>query len=152
MAREFSTSEIIRQKCSICGMNNKKYTELIYEGKQCGYKLTCCNCNHIDTFINDADHIATHVYEKGREICIHLTTCKNKKCPYYGKYPLWSAATRLDDILNGLETNDCICNSDSCNCGCNNSSNKSQSSNIIKISNTVQLDINGYKIDKPKFH
>lgn len=147
MAREFSTSEIIRQKCSICGMNNKKYTELIYDSETCGYKLTCCNCNHVDTFINDANHIATHVYSKGREICIHHTTCKNKTCPYYGKYPLWRAATRLDDILNGIDTDgDCICNDDNCNCGYNDSN-----TNIENL-DKYKLDINGYEIDKPKFH
>ena len=142
MAREFSTSEIIRQKCSICGMNNKKYTELIYNDNICGYKLTCCNCNHVDTFINDSDHIATHVYGKGREICIHLTTCKHKNCPLYGKYPLWTAATKLNDILNNVDSNGCASS-----CDCDN-----KTITEIKFLNTVQLDINGYEIDKPKFH
>jgi hypothetical protein len=148
MAREFSTSEIIRQKCSICGMNNKKYTELVYNGETCGYKLTCCNCNHVDTFIDDIDRIADHVYSKGREVCIHLTTCKNKTCPYYGKYPLWTAATKINDILNGRDWSDnCNCGNNPCtcnNCECNE--------NNIKISDTHQLVINGYEIDKPKFH
>ena len=143
MAREFSTSEIIRQKCSICGMNNKKYTELVYNGQICGYKLTCCNCNHVDTFITNADHIATHTYSKGREVCIHLTTCKNKKCPYYGVYPLWTAATKLNDFLNSTEYNACDCGSEDCNCNKND---------VINFSDNDKLDINGYEIDKPKFH
>ena len=144
MAREFSTSEIIRQKCSICGMNNKKYTELVYDGETCGYKLTCCNCGHVDTFITNPDHIATHVYEKGREICIHLTTCKNKQCPYYGKYPLLKAATRLEDILSG----ECTCNDTPCSCNPSDDTTKSNIENLDKY----KLDINGYEIDKPKFH
>lgn len=146
MAREFSTSEIIRQKCSICGMNNKKYTELVYNNETCGYKLTCCNCNHVDTFIDNADHIADHVYGKGREICVHHTTCKNKTCPYYGKYPLWTAATKIDDILNKRVSTDCTCGKIPCIC------NKNNLENSIKNSETCQLVINGYEIDQPKFH
>ena len=156
MSREFSTSEIIRQKCSICGMNNKKYTELVYNNETCGYKLTCCNCGHVDTFIEDDDHIATYVYGnstiyyvsedgKGREICIHHTTCKNRACKYHGKYPLWRAVTQLDDILNDIDqSNDCTCGSN--NCTCNNSGS------VIKNSDSDKLDINGYEINKPKFH
>lgn len=150
MAREFSTSEIIRQKCSICGMNNKKYTELVYNGESCGYKLTCCNCSHVNTFITDIDHIADHVYAKGREICIHLTTCKNTACPYYKKYPLWTAATKLDDILNNVEDTDCPCGNNPCTC---KPETESQTQNCnIKKSDEYQLVINGYAIDKPKFH
>lgn len=145
MSREFSTSEIIRQKCSICGMNNKKYTELVYDNKRCGYKLTCCNCGHVDTFIEDGEHIATHVYEKGREVCVHLTTCKNKTCKYYNKYPLWRAAMKIEDILNNVD-NECTGDSN-CECGCNSSCNT-----IIENSDSDKLDINGYEINKPKFH
>lgn len=147
MAREFSTSEIIRQKCYICGMNNKKYTELIYNKSKCGYKLTCCNCSHVDTFITDIEHIADHLYTKGKEICIHHTTCKNRLCPYYGEYPLWTAAMKIDDILNGLDDKSCTCNSIPCTCNKNNSQNSN-----IKKSDDTKLVINGYDIDKPKFH
>ena len=149
MAREFATSEIIRQKCSICGMNNKKYTELVYDGETVGYKLTCCNCNHVNTFINNSEYIATNVYNKGREICIHLTTCKNKTCQYYGKYPLWTSAMHINDILNNNENiNNPTC-PNNCTCGCNQSD---ITLDEIKFSNTAQLDINGYEINEPKFH
>ena len=150
MSREFSTSEIIRQKCSICGIKNKIYTELIYNGKYCGYKLTCCNCGHVDTFIIDDDQIASHVYTKGREVCIHLTICKNKRCPYYGKYPIWTAATTIENILNGLPT-------DGENSGNNNGNNTGNNGTNCEIcmnknSNDIQLDINRYEFDRPKYH
>ena len=143
MAREFSTSEIIRQKCSICGMNNKKYTELVHNGKYCGYKLTCCNCGHVDTFITDPDYIATHVYDKGREVCVHLTTCKNIQCPYYNKYPLWRAATKIEDILNLVDEEENATNN-----GCGIQNQNSRIENLDKY----KLDINGYEVNKPKFH
>ena len=52
MAREFATSEVIRQKCSICGSKNKLYTEIQYKGIHYGYMLTCCNCGHVDIFMD----------------------------------------------------------------------------------------------------
>ena len=140
MAREFSTSEIIRQKCSICGINNKKYMELVYDNEMVGYKLTCCNCNHVNTFISNINHIADHIYKKGREVCVHLTTCKNKTCPYYNMYPLWTATTKIDDILNNK------CDPDD-----NIDSENNQNNNIEK-SDMDKLVINGYEIDEPKFH
>ena len=101
MSREFAKSEIIRQKCSICGMNNKMYTELIWNKKKCGYKLTCCNCSPIDAFVDDefADILK---FNRGREICIQLTTCKNRSCKYYGMCSLREAADLLEKSLTHL--------------------------------------------------
>ena len=78
-------------------------------------------------------------------MCIHHTTCKNKTCPYYGKYPLWTAATKIDDILNGVHDSDsnCNCGKNPCICDLNNDN---------KISDAYKLVINGYEIDEPKFH
>lgn len=143
MSREFAKSEIIRQKCSICGIKNKLFTELVYEDKTIGYKLTCCNCGHVDTFFFNDDHIATHLYGKGREVCIQVTTCKNKKCPYYGKYSLHQASLMIDAILNGKDYN---FDND------NNNSSDNNTSNDISFSDTIQLDINGCCKFNPKFH
>ena len=147
MSREFSTSEIIRQKCYTCGSKNKLYTEFVYSGIHYGYMLTCCNCGHVDIFMKegvDPSGILGAIYHKGRECCIQLTTCHNKDCKYYGKSSLWNAKTTIDDALNGTNTsksdndkkNNCECEE---NCNCN------------KNPITVELDIN--KSDcRSKFH
>lgn len=148
MAREFSTSEIIRQKCSICGSKNKKFTELLYDGKFIGYQLTCCNCFHTDKFVSDEDH-TNCIHERGHEVCIQVSPCKHKTCPYYGKYTLKDAAKMIDNILSGKDINDGLNNGEnnnSNNNGCNNSDF------FINFLNSDKLDINGYDIDKPKFH
>lgn len=156
MAREFSKSEIIRQKCSICGGKNKKFTEIINGG----YKLTCCNCGHINTFFNSNESILS--YTNGREICIQVTTCNHKSCKYYCKYTLHQSSKILDNILKGLDTGCIYDNNIDINCKCceysntcpNNTqnSNQSESKNKIKNSDSYQLDINGYKYNNPKFH
>ena len=161
MAREFSKSEIIRQKCSICGSKNKKFTEIVNADKiMRGYKLTCCNCGHIDTFFNNTDNIDIQTYTNEREVCIQVTTCRHKTCKYYGKYNLHQSSRILERILNGLDT-DCIieggniCTNCNCSCNCPNNSQNSNDTNIkneIEISDSYQLDINGYKYNNPKFH
>jgi hypothetical protein len=143
MSREFAKSEIIRQKCSICGIKNKIFTELIYDHKMIGYKLTCCNCGHVDTFFFN-DHDIDHLYTKGREVCIQVTTCKNKKCHLYGLYSLHQASIMIDSILNGK---DCDIFDDNEN---NNDDEFINNSN--NFSDTIQLDINGCCKCKPKFH
>jgi len=145
MAREFAKSEIIRQKCSICGIKNKLFTELVYEGKMIGYKLTCCNCGQCDTFFFNDDHIAPHLYNKGREVCIQVTTCKNKKCPYYRLYSLHQASLMIDAILDGKEYD--FNNGDDIN---DNTENNNSSDN--NFSDNIQLDINGCCKFNPKFH
>lgn len=156
MAREFAKSEIIRQKCSICGSKNKRFTELLYDGKMCGYRLTCCNCGHIDTFFNDEKFSKLGVTTKGREACIQVTTCNNRKCPYFKKYPLKYAARLIDGILNGQGT-DCMYNNEM-NCNncefsdiCPNKQNN-ENENNIENSDSNQLVINGYINNNPKFH
>lgn len=159
MAREFAKSEIIRQKCSICGIKNKRFTELLYDGKMCGYRLTCCKCGHVDTFFNDTIYNHCAITD-GREVCIQVTTCDNRGCKYYKKYSLKYAARLLDRILNGLET-DCICDTD-INCNdcefnefCPNKQNNDNEPNYncnIENSDRYQLVINGYKNNNPKFH
>ena len=145
MSREFAKSEIIRQKCSICGIKNKLFTELVYENKTIGYKLTCCNCGHCDTFFFDDSHKAQDNYTKGREVCIHITTCKNKQCPYYGSYSLHQASLMIDAILNGKEYN--------FNDNNNNDDDKLENDNINNnFLDTIELDINGCCTFNPKFH
>jgi hypothetical protein len=159
MAREFSKSEIIRQKCSICGTKNKKFTELVRNDKMCGYKLTCCNCNHTDTFLNDTSDTKT---TKGREVCLQVSTCNNRTCEHYRKYSLEYASKLLDKILSGLNS-DCVCDSIT-NCNqcefynyCENKKDDSNKENemvnyYIEKSDIYQLVINGYENNNPKFH
>jgi len=145
MSREFAKSEIIRQKCSICGMNNKLYTELIWNDKKCGYKLTCCNCSHIDTFLND-EATALLKFNKGREICIQHTTCKNRTCKFYGKTSLREAAELLEKSLSSdvsTEDNSCDCGIDDC---------PNHTGIDIRNLNVAQLDINDYDQYNRRFH
>ena len=145
MSREFTKSEIIRHKCSICGIKNKLFTELTYDDKFIGYSLTCCNCGHSDTFIINDNHISSHLYTKGREVCIQVTTCKNKKCPYYGKYSLHQSSLMIDAIFNNKEFN-----FDSEENATIDTENNNE--NSINFSDTIQLDINGCCKLNPKFH
>jgi hypothetical protein len=156
MAREFAKSEIIRQKCSICGSKNKRFTELLCDGKMCGYRLTCCKCGHVDTFFNDEKFSEIGSISKGREVCIQVTTCNTKKCQYYNRYPLSYAARLIDRILSGLGT-DCMYDN-GMNCKdcefkdiCPNKQNNDPENNI-EISDRYQLVINGYRNNNPKFH
>ena len=159
MAREFAKSEIIRQKCSICGSKNKRFTELLYEKEMCGYRLTCCNCNHVDTFFNDEKYSHMGITEKGREVCLQVTTCDYRVCKHYRKYSLKYAARLLDRILSGLGT-DCVCdNIDDCKkCEfydtCPNKQNNDEINKNCNIekSDSYQLVINGYENNNPKFH
>ena len=144
MSREFAKSEIIRQKCSICGMNNKMYTELIWNKTKCGYKLTCCNCSHVDAFVDD-EYANILKFNKGREICIQLTTCKNRSCKYYGKYSLHEAADLLEKSLKSdVSTADNDSN--------NGNTNNSNSGINIENLNSGKLDINDCDLYNPRFH
>ena len=142
MSREFSKSEIIRHKCSICGIRNKLFTELVSENKTVGYKLTCCNCGHCDTFFFDDSHIVPINYDKGREVCVHITTCQNKTCPYYNLYSIYQASKMIKSILNGEEYS-----------FDNEDVNDIEDDDINNnFSNTIELDINGCCKLNPKFH
>ena len=158
MAREFSKSEIIRQKCSICGSKNKRFTQILQDGKTCGYRLTCCNCNHVDTFYNKDYSTDIGSTTKGLEVCIQVTTCNCKACKYYKKYPLKYAAMLIDRVLNGYGT-DCVYdnNMDCKNCEfvdiCpNKKDNETENNYCIEKSHYHQLVINGYTDNNPKFH
>lgn len=137
MSRKFAKSEIIRQKCSICGSKNKLYTEIIYSGIHYGYMLTCCNCGHVDIFMKentDPSGILGSIYHKGKEQCIQLTTCHNKECRYYGKSSLWDGNMNDDGDDSSSKSGCCD------GCGCNPNRNPIE----------IELDIN--KSDKEKFH
>ena len=155
MAREFATSEIIRQKCSICGSKNKLYTEIQYKGLHYGYMLTCCNCGHVDIFmdsLNGPSGLLDSLFQKGKEICIQLTTCKKTECKFHGKSSLWDAKTTLDEAfkkqngenIDSSNTNDLTSETFSCPCRC---------PGTLGNSNDVQLDINGCnETYDPRFH
>ena len=156
MAREFAKSEIIRQKCSICGSKNKRFVELVQDGKMCGYELICCNCNHIDTFFNDMKVNTKTNIKRGREVCIHVSPCGCNPCIYYKKYSLSYAARLLDRILNGYGT-DCLYDNGMKCSDCEFADicpNKNKEENKYNIENldTHQLVINGYTDNNPKFH
>ena len=154
MSREFATSEIIRQKCSICGSKNKLYTEITFKGIHYGYYLTCCNCGHVDTFIEDQNGpsgMLDALFHRGREICIQNTTCTHKDCKYHGKSSLWNAKTTLDEAYNnqnGIE-NPINQNVGYAGCGC-------PICNPCAIANEksdkLQLDINDCNSSNPRFH
>lgn len=162
MSREFATDEIIRQKCSICGSKNKLYTQITYKGVQYGYMLTCCNCGHVDTFMDSYKSPAGTVegqLQNGYEVCIQLTTCKNTKCKYYNTSTLWNSKTTIDSILNQDKNNSndcqhCHCNHTEKDNLCNN--HKCNSSNsceaLSRKSDSYQLDINTIFNKKPRFH
>lgn len=142
MAREFSTSEIIRQKCSICGIKNKIYTDLIYKKKHIGFMLTCCNCGHKDIFM-DSELSAKNInYTTGQSVCIQVTTCNNKACEYYGKYSLKTASDYISNLLNGNTIDDGINK---------NNSTSNNLNNLIENSNSDKLVINGCNFN-PRFH
>lgn len=154
MAREFSTSEIIRQKCSICGSKNKLYTEIQYKGIHYGYMLTCCNCGHVDIFmdsLNGPSGLLDSLFQKGKEICIQLTTCKKTECKFHGKSSLWDAKTTLDEAFNKQNGEESTNNNDSnvpvCNCA------SCRCPGTLGKSNEEQLDINGCnETCDPRFH
>lgn len=101
--REFAKSEIIRQKCGICGSKNKMYTEILFNGNPYGYMLTCCNCGHIDTFMDSeigSGGLIRGWMREGKRICIQLTSCKKKDCPLHGTSKLWDDSTDVDSSTN----------------------------------------------------
>lgn len=161
MSREFATTEIIRQKCSICGSKNKLYTEFKYKGIHYGYQLTCCNCGHIDEFMDayrSPSGIVMGMFSKGREVCIRFQDCKHTECPYYGKGSIWDAKTTIDDAFNDQNDgtdDDSDEDENCCNCGCKATSFQvtfDDGKLVIGKSNPNQLDINKCDDNNPRFH
>ena len=167
MSREFATSEIIRQKCSICGSKNKMYTEFNYKGVHYGYQLTCCNCGHVDQFMDaykSPAGIVMGAFARGKEVCIRFQDCSHSECPYYNKGFIWDSATTIDDafknqIDGSLNTCDNKCNScsrkDTCTKCCVDTRTVTLTGTeyVIRNSNDVQLDINACESSSnPKFH
>ena len=167
MSREFATSEIIRQKCSICGSKNKMYTVFNYKGVHYGYQLTCCNCGHVDQFMDaykSPAGIVMGAFARGKEVCIRFQDCSHSECPYYNKGFIWDSATTIDDafknqIDGSLNTCDNKCNScsrkDTCTKCCVDTRTVTLTGTeyVIRNSNDVQLDINACESSSnPKFH
>lgn len=137
--REFAKSEIIRQKCSICGSKNKLYTEMVYQGTFYGYNLTCCNCGHIDIFMDSEKGTGGFIrgwLREGKQYCIQLTTCTKKDCPLYGTSKLWNHGTDFESSL----VKPCEKQLTDNMCGNPIGSNEN--------SNSIELDINGNKCCK----
>ena len=90
--REFAKSEIFRYKCPICGSNNKKFIPIMWKKVPYGFTLHCCNCGHIEEFINPSRHIGglyNGHFEAGEEKdqrCYMLNDCPHTRCPLYGTY------------------------------------------------------------------
>ena len=167
MSREFATSEVIRQKCSICGSKNKMYTEFNYKGVHYGYQLTCCNCGHVDQFMDaykSPAGIVMGAFARGKEVCIRFQDCTHSECPYYNKGSIWDAATTIDDafknqIDGSLNTCDNKCSNcsrkDTCAkcCADTRTVTLAGTEYVIRNSNDVQLDINACESSSnPKFH
>lgn len=87
--REFARTEIIREKCHICGCKNKLKTPLINNYNVIGMNLRCCNCGRTITYINPeiTDHIDNYLrdhYMLGTPSCIQESYCPHKMCRLYG--------------------------------------------------------------------
>ena len=86
--REFAKSEIIKQKCYICGCRNKGFSELLDDkvNTYAGFRLKCCNCGNVLTFYRDYTDNGTMPPLKvhpGKEKCIKLSFCPHKDCKLY---------------------------------------------------------------------
>ena len=158
MAREFATTEIIRQKCSICGSKNKLYTEFKYKGFHYGYQLTCCNCGHIDEFMDayrSPSGIVMGMFSKGKEVCIRFQDCKHTECPYYWKGSIWNAKTTIDDAFNDQTNGNNNSEENKCKCGCQAETVTVtiNGTTIIGNSDTNQLNVNKCESNNnPRFH
>lgn len=114
--REYSRTEIIREKCHYCGCKNKLYTDLTYESKIVGKSLRCCNCGRVDTYIDpDTESLSIALIngkiKSGSQKCIQESFCPHRKCKLYGtcggfKQPPDESGGDYDDksdIVNNTE-------------------------------------------------
>lgn len=84
--REFQERQVKTYKCTFCGSLNKLYADLLIYGEDHGNIMRCCNCGHVDTFLDFSTELQnifngkTKVYNKK---CIRPKYCKFTECPYY---------------------------------------------------------------------
>lgn len=103
--REFGDVELFRYKCPICGSLNKRKIPIMYKGVPYGYTLHCCNCGHIEEFIDPVKHIGglyNGHFTTGKEseqTCYQLNACPYTDCPLYGTY-IPDENSGYDDELN----------------------------------------------------
>lgn len=106
--REFERTEVMREKCHICGCKNKLHTNLINKsGKIVGYTLRCCNCGRTIQYLNPENNVIGQKYYKGTQKCIQESYCPHKNCPLYG-----TCGRNKKKPINDKKTNK------NCNCGC----------------------------------
>lgn len=108
--REFAKIEILSQKCSICGSRNKRFGEYIADKKRLGYMLICCNCGHVDSFINDLDPMGSILsFDRGigKEICLRQSHCPHTDCKFHAIDKMWDNFDDIDSIYD--EQQRCLC-------------------------------------------
>lgn len=90
--REYSRTEIMREKCHYCGCKNKLFTDIerSFDGRTVGMSLRCCNCGHTVVHLNPAlgiDVVEAYINKKlrsGNSKCIQESYCPHTQCPLYG--------------------------------------------------------------------
>ena len=115
--RELAMMEIFREKCQFCGCKNKLMTDIMAEGQKVGYAVRCCNCGHIDTFVDlEEDNVnitlplvLSHNTTFGKSKCIQPSGCTHTKCIFYRECP----PSHIKETVNGVDDTDkkqCCCN------------------------------------------
>ena len=116
--RELAMMEIFREKCQFCGCKNKLMTDITSKGQIVGYTIRCCNCGHVDTFVNlEEDNVnitlpllLSHNTQFGKSKCIQPSGCTHTKCVFYRPCP----ESHIKDTVNGVDSNTninkCCCN------------------------------------------
>lgn len=86
--REFAETEMVREKCHICGCKNKLVIPLSNKNT-IGIAIRCCNCGRTINYINPErvpyvmDFIHGNIYAKS-PTCIQESYCPHTKCELYG--------------------------------------------------------------------
>lgn len=107
--REFANQELFRMKCPICGCLNKKYVPIMYKHVQFGYAIHCCNCGHVEQFIEPPKSLGGlyngHFMagEEKEQRCYALNECPHKNCLLYGTYKA-DDNSGYDDEQNGTNS------------------------------------------------
>lgn len=111
--REFERTEVMREKCHICGCKNKLYTNIVTKsGKIVGYTLRCCNCGRTIKYMDPNINIVCQATYVGSRKCIQESYCPHKNCPLYGTCGRHKKKPPKDNKNNG--------GNKKCNCDCNN--------------------------------
>ena len=105
--RELAMMEIFREKCQFCGCKNKLMTDITSKGQIVGYTIRCCNCGHVDTFVNlEEDNVnitlpllLSHNTQFGKSKYIQPSGCTHTKCVFYRPCP----ESHIKETVNGVD-------------------------------------------------